>query len=170
MGVSGESTGGQCYPLRAGCSSALSLLGAGLGQVEATQQVVPPAASVLRAADVSQADLGPRLRRTRVTDPVSSTGFHRPQNPRAETDHTVLEAGPAGVADVHPQRFMPQCTMGYLHAEHLVDLHGVLRRRAARPEEAAGGLRARQHRQADVPAGDRAPPCLSRRFPPFVCK
>ena len=62
----------------------------------------------------------------------------------------------AGVADVDPQGLLPQCALGYLHAEHLVDLHDVLRQRAACPEQAAGGLHAGQHHSTHVPAGERA--------------
>lgn len=60
----------------------------------------------------------------------------------------------AGAADVDPQGFLPQCTVGYLHAEYLIDLHDVLRQRAACSEEAAGGLHAGQHHHAHVTAGD----------------
>lgn len=60
----------------------------------------------------------------------------------------------AGVADVDPQCLLPQCTLGYLHAEHLVDLHDVLWQRATRSKEAAGGLDAGQHRRTHIPAGD----------------
>lgn len=59
----------------------------------------------------------------------------------------------AGAADVDPQCLLTQCTVGYLHAEHLVDLHDVLRQRATCSEEAAGGLHAGQHHRAHIPAG-----------------
>lgn len=57
-----------------------------------------------------------------------------------------------GVADVDPQRLLPQCTVGYLRAEHLVDLHDILRQTAACSKEAAGGLHAGQHRHTHIPA------------------
>ena len=58
----------------------------------------------------------------------------------------------AGVADVDPQCLLPQSTVGYLHAEHLVDFYHVLWQRAARPEEAAGRLHARQHHRTHISA------------------
>lgn len=58
------------------------------------------------------------------------------------------------VADIDPQGLLPQGTVGYLHAEHLIDLHDVLRQGAACSEEAASGLYARKHHQAHVTAGD----------------
>lgn len=60
----------------------------------------------------------------------------------------------AGAADVDPQGFLPQSAVGYLHAENLIDLHGVLRRGAACPEEAAGGFHAGQRHHAHMTAGD----------------
>lgn len=49
------------YPVGAAGRSALFVLVADLGHVGTTQQVVPLGASLLRTADVSQADLGSRL-------------------------------------------------------------------------------------------------------------
>lgn len=64
---------------------------------------------------------------------------------------TLFVARIAGFADVDPQRLLPQCTVGYLHAEHLVDLL-VLRQTATCSEEAAGGLHAGQDHHTHVPA------------------
>lgn len=72
---------------------------------------------------------------------------------RTETNQTLFVARLAGVAHVHPQGLLPQCTVGYLHAKHLVELHGVSRWRAACSEEAASGLHAGKHRHAYIPAG-----------------
>lgn len=74
--------------------------------------------------------------------------------PQTCTHQTFFASVLAGVADVNPQCLLPQCTVGYLHAEHLVDLHDVLRQRAACAEEAAGGLHTGQHRRTHIPAGD----------------
>lgn len=70
----------------------------------------------------------------------------------------------AGVADVDPQCLLPQCTVGYLHAEHLVDLHDVLRQTAPCSEEAAGGLHAGQHRRTHIPAADTGAGVTMRPF------
>lgn len=59
----------------------------------------------------------------------------------------------AGVADIDPQRLLPQCTVGDLHAKDLLERHDILRRKPARPEEAASGLYAGQDHHAHVPAG-----------------
>lgn len=75
----------------------------------------------------------------------------------APTHQTLLVARFADVTDVDPQRLLPQCTVGYLHAEHLVELHHVVRQRAACSEEAASILDAGQHRRTHVPAGDTEP-------------
>lgn len=49
------------YPLRAARRSPLFLLVINVRHVDTTQKVVPLGASLLRTADVSQADLSPRL-------------------------------------------------------------------------------------------------------------
>lgn len=71
--------------------------------------------------------------------------LHPARKTRKETNQTLFMTRLAGVADVDPQRLLPQCTVGYLHAEHLVDLHDVLRQRAACSEEAACSLHTGQH-------------------------
>lgn len=70
------------------------------------------------------------------------------------TDQTLLATRLAGAADVNPQGLLPQCTVGYLHAEHLADLNDVLRRQDTRPEETTDGLHTRQHGHAHVSAGE----------------
>lgn len=55
------------------------------------------------------------------------------------------------MADIYPQCLLPQCTVGDLHAEDLVEFHYILRRKPACPEEAASGLDARQHHHTHIP-------------------
>lgn len=57
----------------------------------------------------------------------------------------------AGVADIYPQRLLPQCTVGDLHAEDLVEFHYILRRKPACPEQAASGLNTWQHHHTHIP-------------------
>ncbi len=69
-----------------------------------------------------------------------------------ETNQTLLMARLARVADIDPQCLQPQHTVGYLHAEYLVEFHDILKQRAACSEEAASCLHAGQHCWAHVPA------------------
>lgn len=167
------------YRVRAAGCSALFVLVVDLGHEGAAQQVVPLGASLLRTVDVSQADLGSRLegRTGGGGGDGGKTGQHGGMSKSKHEYHSFgelnenLSAGCktrtgdstnqtffvtrlAGVADVDPQGLLPQCTVGYLHAEHLVDLHHVLRKRAACSEQAAGGFHAGQHHRTHIPAGD----------------
>lgn len=95
---------------------------------------------------------GPALKEAhQITHDVCNTG--KKHGVKAETNQTLFVSWLAGVADIDPQGLLPQCTVGDLHAEHLVELHDVLRRWAACSEEAAGGLHAGQHRHAHMPVG-----------------
>lgn len=69
------------------------------------------------------------------------------------TNQTLFVPGRAGVAHIHPQRLLPQCTMGDLHSEDLVQLHDILRGKPACPEQTARGLHAGEHRHTHIPAG-----------------
>lgn len=71
---------------------------------------------------------------------------------KTSTNQTLFVPGLPRVANVDPQCLLPQCSLGYLHAEHLVDLHDILRQTAARSEEASSGLHAGQHRGTHIPA------------------
>lgn len=78
----------------------------------------------------------------------SSDDAHR----RRTSTHQTRFAARLVVADVDPQRLLPQCALGYLHAKHLVDLSNVLRQIAACSEEAAGGLDTGQHGHTHITA------------------
>lgn len=56
------------------------------------------------------------------------------------------------MADIDPQRLLPQGTVGDLHSEDLIQLHDLLRGKPACPEQTARGLHAGEHRHAYVPA------------------
>lgn len=73
------------------------------------------------------------------------------------TNQTLFVPGLPRVAYVDPQCLLPQCSVGYLHAEHLVDLHDILGQTAACSEETSSGLHAGQHRGTHIPESDKRP-------------
>lgn len=111
----------------------------------ATQQVVTPCAPLFRTAVLRQADLGSSLqgepqRGDGREENLKTQPGQKATSLLSDFTHQTGLAARLVAADVHPQRLLPQCTLGNLHSKHFIDFSDVTRHIAASSEEAAGGL------------------------------